>query len=336
LSITPLTTQNIGVSANGTTLTASEGSTPTSRQWLYSTVSGGPYTNVIGTSGTYTPNFPTSGTYYIVCRSVFGAPCSNTITSAEVLVNVSPSLASLTTSALGSILTNSATSGGNVTSDGGSSVSARGLVWNTTTSPVLPGLGSISSGSGLGTFTEPISPLSPQTRYYVRAYATNGAGTAYGNEQNFYTLSNAPEIQAGNLIVNAISTTQLDLSWDAAQFPASGATVKGYVLLRAVSPTTPTLSSSNGNAPTPGAGTTIVSASIAELATTFSNALLSSSTTYNYLLVPFCWDGSNAATYHYLTNLAPEGSGTTLTGSCSEPTIGATSPFPPSHDDPCR
>jgi hypothetical protein len=327
VSIAPIASQSIGIGVNGTTLTSTEGSVPASRQWLYSNVSGGPYTNVLGTASTYTPNFLAAGNYYIVCRSTFGAPCSNILTSNEVLVTVNASLATLTTTSITSITNLGSSSGGNISSDGGSAVSGRGIVWNTTTTPVLPGLGNTSNGTGTGTFTSALSSISAQTRYYVRAYATNGIGTAYGNELNFYTLSNPPEIQASNLIANAISTTQLDLSWDAAQFPASGATVKGYILLRATSPTLPTLTSINSQAPVGGAGTTIVSATIAEGSTTFSNTLLSSSTNYNYLLVPFCWDGTNAATYNYLTNLAPDASGTTLTGTCAEPTVGATAPF---------
>jgi hypothetical protein len=326
-SIAPIATQNINPSVNGSALTVSEGATAISRQWSFGTTSGGPYPNNLGTATTQIPNFATPGTYYIICESTYGAPCNVTVESNEVQINVTVGLPVLSTATPTSIDENSAQSGGNVTNDGGAAVTARGIVWNTTSTPVLPGLGNIAAGTGLGTFTSAITSLTPQTRYYVRAYATNTAGTGYGNEQNFYTLSNPPEIQAGNLVVNALSTTQLDLSWDAAQFPTTGATTKGYVLLRAVSPTLPTLVSTNGQAPLPGAGTTIVSSTIAELTTTFSNSLLSSSTTYNYLLVPFCWDGTNTSTYNYLTNLAPDGSGTTLTGSCVEPTIGSTSPF---------
>jgi hypothetical protein len=326
-SIAPIATQNINPSVNGSALTVSEGATAISRQWSFGTTSGGPYLSNLGIASTQIPNFATPGTYYIVCKSTYGAPCNLTVESNEVQINVTVGLPVLSTTTPTAIDESSAQSGGNVTNDGGAAVTSRGIVWNTSTTPVLPGLGNTALGSGLGTFTSAITALAPQTRYYVRAYATNTAGTGYGNEQNFYTLSNSPEIQAGNLIVNAFSTTQLDLSWDAAQFPATGATTKGYVLLRAVSPTLPTLVSINGQAPLPGAGTTIVSSTIAEFTSTFSNNLLASSTTYNYLLVPFCWDGTNAATYHYLTNLAPEGSGTTLTGSCSEPTNGATSPF---------
>jgi autotransporter-associated beta strand protein len=87
-SIAPLTTQNIATSANGTTLTVTEGVTPTSRQWKYGTSSGGPYTVNLGTATTQIPNFAVAGTYYIVCESTYGAPCSNTVTSTQVQINV--------------------------------------------------------------------------------------------------------------------------------------------------------------------------------------------------------------------------------------------------------
>jgi hypothetical protein len=87
-SIAPAITQNIATSANGTTLTVSTGATPTSLQWKYGTASGGPYTVNLGTATTQIPNFALAGTYYIVCESTYGAPCSNTVTSNQVQINV--------------------------------------------------------------------------------------------------------------------------------------------------------------------------------------------------------------------------------------------------------
>lgn len=86
-SVAPVATQNIFESANGTTLTVTETSTPSSRQWYYATVSGGPYTNLISgaTATTYVPNFATAGTYYVVCVSTFAC---GAITSNQVQINV--------------------------------------------------------------------------------------------------------------------------------------------------------------------------------------------------------------------------------------------------------
>ncbi len=89
-NIAPTAIQNIPVSTNGTTLTVTEGTnTVTSREWKYSTVDGGPYTTGTGvTASTYTPNFGTANTYYVVCETVYAGPCSVTITSNQVQINV--------------------------------------------------------------------------------------------------------------------------------------------------------------------------------------------------------------------------------------------------------
>ena len=90
----------------------------------------------------------------------------------------------ITTSPISSITSNSAVSGGNITSDGGSPVTARGLVYGTSPSPTLSN-SVLNVGSGTGSFAGTISGLSPNTTYYVRSFATNSAGTAYGNEVSF-------------------------------------------------------------------------------------------------------------------------------------------------------
>ena len=86
ISIGPSLTQNINAGLNGTTLTVTESPVANSRQWLYGTVSGGPYTTNTGISGTsYAPNFTIQGTFYVVCRSTFDC---ETLTSNQVQVNV--------------------------------------------------------------------------------------------------------------------------------------------------------------------------------------------------------------------------------------------------------
>jgi len=86
-SVAPSTTQNIAANTNDTTLTVTETPAATSRQWEYSTTSGGPYAafGTAQTGTTYSPNFATAGTYYVVCISTFG---SLVVTSNQVQVNV--------------------------------------------------------------------------------------------------------------------------------------------------------------------------------------------------------------------------------------------------------
>ncbi|MBF9222993.1 Ig-like domain-containing protein [Hymenobacter ruricola] len=96
----------------------------------------------------------------------------------------------VTTNAAGSIATTSAVLGGNVTADGGATVTDRGVVYSSSaTTPAIGGTGvtQAPNGAGTGTFSATISGLAPSTTYYVRAYATNSAGTSYGSVQTFTT-----------------------------------------------------------------------------------------------------------------------------------------------------
>jgi uncharacterized protein (TIGR02145 family) len=102
--------------------------------------------------------------------------------------SLSFSLPTVTTISATSVTTTSATMGGNVTSDGGASVTARGVAYGMAQNPTISGT-ITSNGTGTGVFTSALTGLTASTLYYVRAYATNSAGTAYGNEVSFTTLS---------------------------------------------------------------------------------------------------------------------------------------------------
>ena len=97
----------------------------------------------------------------------------------------------VTTAAISDITQNSAKSGGNVTSDGGASVTERGICWSTATDPDLDD-DYIRSGNGTGPFISTFTGLIPDTRYYVRAYATNSEGTGYGENIEFTTTAVNP------------------------------------------------------------------------------------------------------------------------------------------------
>jgi uncharacterized protein (TIGR02145 family) len=78
------------------------------------------------------------------------------------------------------------TSGGNITSDGGATVTSRGIYWSTNPDQTND-LNITLDGSGTGNFTSNMSGLAGSTKYYVRAYATNSFGTAFGNQLSFTT-----------------------------------------------------------------------------------------------------------------------------------------------------
>jgi hypothetical protein len=103
------------------------------------------------------------------------------------LTTLSATTPTLTTTAVTDITQTTATSGGNIASDGGTAITARGVCWSTSSGPTTVD-SKTEDGTGTGSFVSNISGLSSNTKYHVRAYATNAEGTAYGNEEIFMTL----------------------------------------------------------------------------------------------------------------------------------------------------
>ncbi|MCX6278189.1 MAG: hypothetical protein NT004_08835 [Bacteroidetes bacterium] len=101
--------------------------------------------------------------------------------------STSPCFPTVLTTMVTNITQTAATGGGNVTSDGGATVTLRGVCWSTTPNPTITDSHTID-GNGVGTFITNISMLVGNTQYYIRAYATNSMGTSYGNEVSFLTL----------------------------------------------------------------------------------------------------------------------------------------------------
>jgi hypothetical protein len=91
----------------------------------------------------------------------------------------------VTTAPVTGVGQSTASSGGDVTSDGGSAVTDRGLGWSTDSG--FSQVQTTSDGNGIGAFTSAITQLQPGTTYYVHAYATNSIGTAYGATVQFTT-----------------------------------------------------------------------------------------------------------------------------------------------------
>jgi hypothetical protein len=90
----------------------------------------------------------------------------------------------LSTSSVTNITVSTATSGGNITSDGGAKITARGVCWGPTANPTTSDSKTVD-GDGTGQFVSDITGINPGSTYYVRAYATNSVGTSYGNEITF-------------------------------------------------------------------------------------------------------------------------------------------------------
>ena len=96
-------------------------------------------------------------------------------------------LPTITTTGIIDITATTATGGGTVTTDGGTMVTARGICWKSSPNPTIAN-SHTSNGTGAGSFTSSITGLAEGRTYYVRAYATNSSGTAYGNEVSFSTF----------------------------------------------------------------------------------------------------------------------------------------------------
>ena len=133
-----------------------------------------------------------------IYKFVFLSLLSTLLFSCSSEKEIAKTLPQLSTNSATNITLTSASSGGNITADGGAEVTARGLVWNTVTQPTVSLATKTTDGSGIGDFPSAITNLTPSTNYYARAYAINSVGTAYGNEITFTT---------GSVVLPTLTTT---------------------------------------------------------------------------------------------------------------------------------
>ena len=152
----------------------------------------------------------------------------------------------VTTTAPSSIDSNSASGGGNVTSDGGADVTARGVCWSTSANPTISD-SKTTDGSGTGSFTSSITGLSPGTTYYVRAYATNSVGTSYGSDLTFTTSTTAPTVTT--TAVSSVASTSAASGGNVTADGGASVTAKGVCWSTSANPTT------SDNKTTDGTGT---------------------------------------------------------------------------------
>jgi len=172
------------------------------------TVTGSSNTTVSHTLTGLVPNT----TYHY--RAV-GVYATGTTYGADMIFKTKGSLPIIQTKIVTDISSESAISGGKITSDGDLNITARGICWSKSNNPTLSD-DHTDDGTGSGSFTSKIENLNPDTKYYVRAYATNWLGTAYGQNEEFMTLFPLPtikitkpedqEIVYGNVIISAESS----------------------------------------------------------------------------------------------------------------------------------
>ncbi|MBR3938673.1 MAG: hypothetical protein IKJ67_01685 [Bacteroidales bacterium] len=162
-------------------------------------------------------------------------------------------LATVTTNNVTSITANSAICGGNVSSDGGSTITARGICWSTSQNPTTED-DATYSGTGIGSFTANITGLEAGTTYYVRAYAVNSKGTAYGTQKAFTTTTTGggsseelPTVTTSS--VTSINTNSAICGGNVSSDGGSTVTARGVCWSTSQNPTT------NDNTTTDGSGT---------------------------------------------------------------------------------
>ena len=135
--------------------------------------------NGLGTFASTLTGLQPSTTYYV---RAYATNANGTVYGEQRTVTTPSGLPTVTTTTATSITSNSAVCGGNVSSDGGFPVTARGVCYSTTPAPTTASPHT-TDGSGTGPFVSHLTNLSPGTTYYYRAYATNATGTVYGEER---------------------------------------------------------------------------------------------------------------------------------------------------------
>jgi len=139
----------------------------------------------------------TNTTYYI--RSYAVNAQGTNYGNQQIFTTISLPLPTITTTAATNIEYTTVSVGGQITSDGGTAVTQRGICYSTNPNPTINEM-NINLGAGMGTYTATINNLIPNTTYYAKAYASSLAGTAYGNEISFTTLAlTTPQIATFNI-----------------------------------------------------------------------------------------------------------------------------------------
>jgi uncharacterized protein (TIGR02145 family) len=164
----------------------------------------------------YSDTSVSAGNTYTYRVSSFNSVGKSLTYSNEVTLSptAAPVLPTLTTTAASSIAATTAASGGTISSDGGAAITVRGICWSTSPNPTIVLTTKTTDGTGIGAFTSNITGLTANTSYYIKAYATNSQGTAYGNEISFTTLQNANVVPLPNVTIGTQiwSSTNLDVT----------------------------------------------------------------------------------------------------------------------------
>ncbi|MCR8642965.1 S-layer homology domain-containing protein [Paenibacillus sp. N1-5-1-14] len=192
-----------------------------------------------GTTGSYTATTMlvlTPGTTYYVrayATNSVGTSYGNEVSfTTPLLYNVARVLTNLVTS----VTSTSAEVGGSVTSDGGTVITERGIVYSTSSNPTTASTKKISTGT-TGSYTVNLTGLTAATTYYVRAYATNSVGTSYGDNVSFTTrLPNSLATITTNP-VTSVTSTSVEVGGSVTSDGGAAVTERGIVYSTSSNPT---------------------------------------------------------------------------------------------------
>lgn len=197
--------------STGGNITSDGGAAVTARGVCWGTTANPTTTNSKTTDGSgigsFTSNIAglTPGVTYFI--RAYATNSIGTVYGNEVTCKTIAILPVITTTIISAITSNTASSGGNITNDGGSAITFRGVCWSTIQNPTTVNSKTID-GTGSGSFTSSLSGLASGTTYYIKAYATNSAGTVYGNEVSITTLATLPVLTT-TTVTDITTTTAL-------------------------------------------------------------------------------------------------------------------------------
>ena len=214
------------------------GGTITARGVCWSTTTNPTTANSKTDDGTGTVSFSSSITGLIPCTTyhvrAYATNATGTSYGPDMPFTTGTILPAATSTAISAITSTTASSGGNITGDCSTGVTARGICWSTSASPTTAN-SKTTNGTGGGTYSSNLTGLIPCTLYYVRSYATNSAGTVYGNQLTFTTATVLPTITT--TAISAITSTNASSGGNITGNCIAGVTARGVVWSTSASPT---------------------------------------------------------------------------------------------------
>ncbi len=186
---------------------------------------------VSGTTGVFTENITglTAGTAYFYTAYAINS-VDTTYGGEQSFTTLAPVAPTTNTAAASAITSTTATLNGNITSDGGATITARGFVYATSNAGLTidnTAADTVIVSGTTGVFTENITGLTAGTAYFYAAYAINSVDTTYGEVQSFTTLAVAPT--ASTTAATAITSTTATLNGDITSDGGAAITARGFV-----------------------------------------------------------------------------------------------------------